>query len=76
MITISDKEGQLGTIELTGDTLTGSNQLMQRLADSHLAADGSAAAAYAKLSQLNNGYVWAAERTMPPETISSQLAAQ
>ena len=76
MIVISDNEGELGTIELTGNELVASSPALHHLVASHLhAAGGDAAAAYEKLKLIGNGYIRATERTMPA-TISSQLAAQ
>lgn len=57
MIVIEDHESVLGTIDIQGTVLTGSNRGMQRLADQAAARAGSAQEAYDKLAKLDNGYV-------------------
>jgi hypothetical protein len=73
MITISDKDGVLGTVELQDGQLTGSTASMQRLADQALDQHGSPEAAYDALSRLNNGYAWASTDAGQARNISSQM---
>ncbi|MGH3300587.1 MAG: hypothetical protein ACRDOK_02695 [Streptosporangiaceae bacterium] len=75
MLEILDNEGSLGTITLTGNELIASTPALRHLVASHLnAAGGDATAAYQRISAIGNGYIRAVERTMPSDTISSQLA--
>jgi hypothetical protein len=56
---ISDKEGVLGWVWQDGDQLTGDSAMAQRLASQYQSRYGDQA--YARLAQLDNGYVRASE---------------
>jgi hypothetical protein len=68
MITIADRQGILGTVELADGQLTGSTPAVQRLADQVLASEGSPQAAYDALALIDNGYV----RAVPAAGVVSQ----
>lgn len=61
MLTISDKDGPLGTIRLDGDRLIASTRGLQDTADTVIRRTGSAEAAYAEIRDRSNGYTWARE---------------
>ena len=67
-LTVSDREGVLGTITLDGDRLVGSNEAVQAIADARMNRGLSAAEAFASLDGWSNGYVWveAGEPGTPP----------
>jgi hypothetical protein len=56
---VFDEQGQLGTIRLDTDRLTGSSESSQAIADSALRrAGGDAEIAFESLDGWSNGYVW------------------
>lgn len=62
MITFTDGQGSLGTVEMTGGALVGSTRPLQRMADRALAREqGNAGAAYARLLRSGSAYMQAAE---------------
>lgn len=58
-VTLSDKDGPLGTIALIGGRLTGSTRSLQNIADHAAAREGSPEAGYAAMATFSNGYIWA-----------------
>jgi hypothetical protein len=67
-LTVSDREGLLGTITLDGDRLVGSNEVMQEIADSRVNRGLSAVEAFASLDGWSNGYVWVEAAGEPPRS--------